>query len=554
MDIKNFFSGMFGGGSQNILHTPNGDFNLAKSSDRKRIKKMVIELQRTTDAFTRRDIADWRNAWQMAINVDSPNRQRLYDIYRDVDIDLHLSGCVRQRVGFVMAKSFKLVDAKGNENEEAHHYFDQAWFKQMLEYALAANLWGHSLIELGDLTTDAFTRRDIADWRNAWQMAINVDSPNRQRLYDIYRDVDIDLHLSGCVRQRVGFVMAKSFKLVDAKGNENEEAHHYFDQAWFKQMLEYALAANLWGHSLIELGDLTTDGDGCPCYTDVKLIPRKHVIPEYGRVIQQLGQDWTTGIDYHSAPFSDWLIEAGRPDDLGLYLKAATQTIPKKNMLAFWDSFGEIFGMPMRIARTTSRDPKEMGRLEQMLKGAGASQYMVAGQDTEIEFVESGKGDAFNVYDKRIDRANSELSKLIIGQTMTIEDGSSLSQSETHLEVFENLVESDCTMLRDIVNNQLIPRMIKHGFPIKGLRFKWDDAVDYTPEQQVAYETMVADRYEVDPSYFAEKYSMPVGERRNAQPMLPTGGDNNDGGDDGNSEPQDDKKKQQQNAHGSFFD
>lgn len=32
---------------------------------------------------------------------------------------------------------------------------------------------------------------------------------------------------------------------------------------------------------------------------------------------------------------------------------------------------------------------------------------------------------------------------------MTIEDGSSLSQSKTHLEVFENLVESDCTMLRE---------------------------------------------------------------------------------------------------------
>ena len=207
----------------------------------------------------------------------------------------------------------------------------------------------------------------------------------------------------------------------------------------------------------------------------------------------------------------------------------------------------------MRIARTTSRDPKEVGRLEQMLKGAGASQYMVASQDTEIEFVESGKGDAFNVYDKRIDRANSELSKLVIGQTMTIEDGSSLSQSETHLEVFENLVESDSTMLRDIVNNQLIPRMVKHGFPVKGLRFEWDNAVDYTPEQQVAYETMIADRYEVDPSYFAEKYSMPVGERRNAQPMLPTGGD---GG--GNNEPQEDDKdgkkiKQQQNIHGGFL-
>ena len=123
----------------------------------------------------------------------------------------------------------------------------------------------------------------------------------------------------------------------------------------------------------------------------------------------------------------------------------------------------------------------------------------------------------------------------------------------THLEVFENLVESDCTMLRDIVNNQLIPRMVKHGFPIKGLRFEWDDAVDYTPEQQVAYETMIADRYEVDPTYFAEKYSMPVGERRNATPMLQAGCDDDD--DEGNKEPDDkNKKKRQQNIHGGFFD
>lgn len=177
--------------------------------------------------------------------------------------------------------------------------------------------------------------------------------------------------------------------------------------------------------------------------------------------------------------------------------------------------------MPMRIARTTSRDKEEIGRLDRMLREAGASLSMVAGQDTEIEFVESGKGDAYNVYDKRIDRANSELSKLIIGQTMTIEDGSSLSQSKTHLEIFQNLVESDCDKLRDIVNNQLIPRMIRHGFPLKGLRFDWDYSADYTPEQQVAYETMIADRYEVDPEYFAEKYNMPVGQRRNAPTITP---------------------------------
>lgn len=397
-------------------------------------------------------------------------------------------------------------------------------------------------------TTDALTRKDIADWRAAWQLAINVDNPNRQRLYDIYRDVAVDLHLSGCIEQRRGFVMSRSFKLVNESGDEDETAKHYFDQSWFKQLLRLCHDSLWFGHSLIELGELTQDGDGCLSYDGVRLIPRKHVIPEYHRCVQNVGDDWTSGIDYHERPYSDWLIEAGQSDDLGLFLKAAQQTIPKKNALAFWDAFAEIFGMPMRVAKTTTRDPKEWRRLEQMIQEAGSNLGMVTGMETEVQFVESGKGDAFNVYDKRIDRANSELSKLTIGQTMTIEDGSSLSQSETHLQVFENLVESDRDMLRDIVNNQLIPRMIKHGFPLKGLRFEWDDAVDYTPEQQINYETMILNNFEVDPSYFADKYGMPVGDRREMAPTMPPGDDVEDGDD---TKPEDNGK--QKNGR-PFFD
>lgn len=393
-------------------------------------------------------------------------------------------------------------------------------------------------------TTDALTRKDIADWRAAWQMAINVDSPNRKRLYDIYRDVEVDAHLSGCVAQREGFVMAKSFKLVDANGKENEDAQHYFDHAWFKRLCRLILDSRYWGHSLIELGDVVTDGDGCPCYSRVALIPRKHVIPEYGRVITDLGQDWTTGIDYHEPPFSGWLIEAGQPDDLGLYLKAAQHTIPKKNMFAFWDAFGEIFGMPLRVAKTSTRDEKERKRINEQLAALGFAGSAVLPLDTELEFVESSRGDAFNVYNERVDRANSEPSKLIIGQTMTIEDGSSLSQSQTHLQVFQNLIDSDADMLRDVVNNQLLPRMVRHGFPVAGLRFDWDDSIDYTPEQQVAYEIMIADRYDVDPKYFAEKYSMPVGDRRNpTAPIDPDNGDDdgNDGDDKEGNNPNDPK-------------
>jgi hypothetical protein len=397
--------------------------------------------------------------------------------------------------------------------------------------------------------TEALTRKDIGDWRKAWQWAINVEDPNRSALYDIYRDVDVDLHLSGCVAQRKGFLLASSYKLTKPDGAEDEDALRLFDKDWFKQLLRHALDSVFWGHSLVELGNVVVGADGLPMYDEVRLIPRKHVVPEMGVVKRMVNESWRSGIPYRESPYFDWLVEIGQPDDLGLYLKAATSTIPKKHALAFWDSFAEIFGMPMRVARTQTRDPKEFRRLESLMRSAANKLSMVTDTSTEIQFVESGKSDAFNVYDRRVDRANSEISKLIVGQTMTIEDGSSLSQSQTHLKVFDNLVEADKDMIRDMVNDKLLPRMVEHGFPVKGLRFDWDYSVDYTPEQQIAYETMIADRYDVKPEYFSDKYGMPVGERREMSFGTPST-DNKPKEDE---EPKDEEKDKRNNS-APFFD
>lgn len=364
------------------------------------------------------------------------------------------------------------------------------------------------------LQADALTQKDMRSWRQAWQLAINVENPRRQRLYDIYQDVEIDLHLGGCVDQRKGFVQKKSFKLVDMKGKQNDAATQLLEAAWFKDIVGYILDSRYWGHSLIQLGDVVSV-DGKMRYTGVELVSRKHVIQEYGVIIREQGDEWTTGVPYREGPMADWVVEAGKPHDLGLYLKAATQTIPKKNMLAYWDQFGEIFGMPIRVAKTTARDPKDRSQIENMLSSMGAAAWGLFPDGTDIDIKETTRGDAFNVYDKRIDRANSELSKGILNQTMTIDNGSSLSQSEVHLEVFENVVEKDADMVKDIVNDQLLPRMVKHGFPVKGLHFEWDDSIDYTPEQQFEYEKMIADRYEVDPKYFIDKYGVPItGEKK----------------------------------------
>ncbi len=359
------------------------------------------------------------------------------------------------------------------------------------------------------LQAEALTQKDMRSWRQAWQRAIDIENPKRQSLYDIYRDVEVDLHLSGCVNQRKGFTQKKAFKLVDAKGKQNDEATTLLETVWFKDLVGYILDSRYWGHSLVQLGDVVSV-DGKMSYTGVELVNRKHVIPEYGVIVIEQSDDWSSGFPYREGPMADWVIEAGKPKDLGLYLKAATQTIPKKNMLAYWDQFGEIFGMPIRIAKTTARDPKDRTQIENMLSSMGAAAWGLFPDGTDIDIKETTRGDAFNVYDKRIERANSELSKGILNQTMTIDNGSSLSQSEVHLEVFENVVEKDADLVRDIVNGQLLPRMVRHGFPVKGLRFEWDNSIDYTPEQQLEYEKMILDRFEVNPQYLIDKYGVPI--------------------------------------------
>lgn len=149
-------------------------------------------------------------------------------------------------------------------------------------------------------------------------------------------------------------------------------------------------------------------------------------------------------------------------------------------MLSFWDSFGELFDMPIRIGKTISRDKKEITKVERMLKDMGAASWGLFPEGAEIEIKETSRGDAFNVYDRRIDRANSEMSKCILTQTMTIDDRSLHSQCEVHLEIFRNTVQSDADFLHHVINNRLIPLMAKHGFGVEGYTFEYESITGRT--------------------------------------------------------------------------
>ena len=181
------------------------------------------------------------------------------------------------------------------------------------------------LIELNQ-QTESLTKKDIATWRQAWQAAINYEQPNRCALLDVYNDALVDLHLSGCIAQRKGKTLQKPFVLTGKNGKEDDKARLMFEREWFNDFLDLALDSPYFGHSLIQFGDITNE-NGVMSFTGVELVPRKHVVPEYGVITREAGDDWKNGISYREGDIAVWCIEVGKARDLGVLLKCAPQSL-----------------------------------------------------------------------------------------------------------------------------------------------------------------------------------------------------------------------------------
>lgn len=376
--------------------------------------------------------------------------------------------------------------------------------------------------------TKFLTRHDIGKWRAAWQRAISVEYPSRVELNAVYRDIEIDNHLLAVIGQIKTEVLQKEFLIVDRDTNDQIEGLKKFldDAQWFIDFCGFVIDSQFHGYRLLQFGD-TIEVNGITRFTEVELVDPDHVIPDHQVFVKNSGDHYTNGINFTQPPYTSVCIGIGNKKNLGLYNAVAPQALAKKNVLAFWDKFAEIFGMPLRIGKTNSSNPKDRNEISEMLQKMGSAAWGMFPDGTEIEIKETTRGDAYEVYDKRIDRANSEMSKAIVHQTMTTDNGSSKSQSETHLTIQEKVIEYFAKILRIYINDKLIPFMIWNGF--KGwekAKIKFDDSVEYSVTDQLAIEKMLLEHYEIEPAHFIEKYNVPLGQKKKPQPntLLPTNG------------------------------
>lgn len=347
------------------------------------------------------------------------------------------------------------------------------------------------------------TRQDIATWRNAVNQAESLTYPNRQELYRLYKDVVLDAHLTSCINTRKYQLLQSEFKVVDKAGNENEEKTQLLKMKWFYDFVNHSLDSLYYGFSLIQFGKLENME-----FQTIDLVPRHYVKQEFDIVVETPSS--ITGVNFLDSKFKAWVIGVGDKYDLGLLMKCAPLVLWKKGALQAWAEYCEVFGTPIRIGKTNVRDEATRTNMENFLKNMGVSAYGVFDTDDLVEIIESNKTDAFGVFNEMITRCNSEISKLILGQTGTADEKSFTGSANVHERVLKMYGEADGMWLSGVFQYQLLPLLNLQGFGFEGYKIETEEEDKFSYEEKAKIDLELLKYYDIDPSYIEQKYGTPV--------------------------------------------
>lgn len=302
-------------------------------------------------------------------------------------------------------------------------------------------------------------RRELDSWKNAREMRYDVDYPLTYAIQEVYSDCMVDTRLRAVSENRILRIVNMPFEIVDAEGMVDKDLTKLITKPWFTDIIRYLMESVFYGYNLVKI-DEVKDGE----IKKVSIIPREHIIPEKEWVINNT-TDTTNGFPYNDFP--NHLLYCQMYDAYGLLEQAAPLTILKRHSWGSWDEFEQKFSLPIMVAKVASGNKGKRQEVAKWMQQMGRSSSGVFDQGTEIEIKDGNKSDAYQVFLQKISTVNSELNVLINGQTMSVENGSSRSQSETHLKTQDEITRADKREVLNWLNDILKPALIYWGYPLK---------------------------------------------------------------------------------------
>lgn len=303
-------------------------------------------------------------------------------------------------------------------------------------------------VHRGTLVINAPQRFGIGldTYMEAIRSAENVDYTQRTRLYDIYNDTLLDPHLFAVAQKRKAGTLKRRIEFR-RDGVPDDKVNDQISSPWFLRFIEDALDALLWGFTLVQFY-INEKG-----WIDYFNVPRKHVDPVLG-VIKTRQSD-IIGVPFDTYP--DLLMVKGK-EPLGILARTAPYVIYKRGSMGDWAQFSEIFGMPVRKYTYDAADPESRAAAMDDAMNQGSASVFLCPEGTNLEFIEAGnKTGSAEVYASLIERCNAEMSKAVLGNTLTTEASETGTQAlgTVHSKVEDELVEQDGLFILNLLNYEM---------------------------------------------------------------------------------------------------
>jgi phage gp29-like protein len=151
-------------------------------------------------------------------------------------------------------------------------------------------------------------------------------------------------------------------------------------------------------------------------------------------------------------------LKSGLPIRGGLARLSAWSWMFKTFGIKDWMAFSEVFGMPLRLGKYPSGEtPENVDILRMAVANLGTDASAVIPEGMKIEFQElANTTGGAELFERMARFFDAQISKAVLGQTMTTDDGSSRSQAEVHNEVRKDLRDADADQLEETLERDLV--------------------------------------------------------------------------------------------------
>lgn len=366
-------------------------------------------------------------------------------------------------------------------------------------------------------------KQDIQSWRDAIDMAEDVNDPDPFELYQLYVDILDDDQVQSTKQQRIAKATGGKIQLKDENNEVDEDATAVLikpdgtPQPWFREFLQICMMSKFYGYSISQFRPLVDgkfqinlrNGD-----KPVEPIPYENMVPRLRGIRKDINlsvQDKDNIIPIWGGMGSDWLIPCGQDKDLGLLNKVAPFWIYKK-VFGSWTQHANIFGMPLRVGRTDITDRERYQNMLNMLAGMDKAAWVALHPEDDVEFVSNnqGSGNGSDIYKNLVEKCDQAIAKIILSQTGTTDEKSFAGSAEVHAGVMDDVIWSDKLDLAAVIDEQLIPFLKRIGMLSEGANLfaSWelDDEVNLTEWADIVQKLSAI--FDLDPDEIGKKFNL----------------------------------------------